>query len=136
APLVGFTGKVQPDGKYGLEGLEYSLDGLLAAGRDVTLTIDATYQAAAERHLAASAQRYGAEGGSAVLLEAGTGRILPAASYPAFEANDWAGAGREQMLTRPFQQVSEPGSVIKPLVVAGLLESGKLRADEVIDAPM
>ncbi len=136
APLVGFTGKVQPDGKYGLEGLEYSLDGLLAAGRDVTLTIDATYQAAAERHLAASAQRYGAESGSAVVLEAGTGRILAAASYPAFDANDWAGAGREQMLNRPFQQVYEPGSVIKPLVVAGLLESGKLRADEVIDAPM
>ncbi|HZW27906.1 MAG TPA: penicillin-binding transpeptidase domain-containing protein, partial [Trueperaceae bacterium] len=113
-----------------------TLDHVLTAGQDVHLTIDATYQAAAERHLAEFAVAYGAESGSAVVLEAGTGRILAAASYPAFDANDWAGAGRDQMRNRPFQQTYEPGSVIKPLVVAGLLESGKLRADEVIDAPM
>jgi len=135
-PLVGFTGAVQPDGKYGLEGLEYTLDEVLAAGLDVRLTIDATYQAAAERHLAEAAAQYGAESGSAVVLEVGTGRILAAASYPAFDANDWAAAGRDQMRNRPFQQTYEPGSVIKPLVVAGLLESGLLRPDEVVDAPM
>jgi cell division protein FtsI (penicillin-binding protein 3) len=135
-PLVGFTGAVQPDGRYGLEGLEYTLDDVLAAGEDVRLTIDATYQAAAERHLAEAAEAYGAESGSAVVLEAGTGRILAAASYPAFDANDWSAAGRDQMRNRPFQETYEPGSVIKPLVVAGLLESGRLRPDEVVEAPM
>jgi cell division protein FtsI (penicillin-binding protein 3) len=135
-PLVGFTGAVQPDGKYGLEGLEYTLDQVLAAGVDVRLTVDATYQAAAERHLADSAVAYGAESGSAIVLEVGTGRILAAASYPAYDPNDWAGADRSQMRNRPFQQTYEPGSVIKPLVVAGLLESGLLRPDEVVEAPM
>ncbi len=135
-PLVGFTGAVQPDGRYGLEGLEYTLDEVLAAGQDVRLTIDATYQAAAERHLAEAAQAWEAESGSAVVLEAGTGRILAAASYPAFDPNDWSDAGRDQMRNRPFQETYEPGSVIKPLVVAGLLESGLLRPDEVVDAPM
>lgn len=136
AGLLGFTGAVQPDGRFGLEGLEYTLDSRLAAGADVTLTIDPVLQAAADRHLAEATLSSGAESGSAVILEVGTGRILAAASYPTFDANDWRGAGREQMLNRPFQQVYEPGSVIKPLVIAGLLESGELLPTEMIDAPM
>ncbi len=136
APLVGFTGAVQPDGKFGLEGLEYTLDPVLTAGHDVRLTIDSTVQASAERHLSEAAVAYGAESGAAVVLEAGTGRILAAASYPAYDANDWTRAGSEQLRNRPFQQVYEPGSVIKPLVVAGLLESGRLRADETVESPM
>ena len=120
ASLLGFTGAVQPDGRFGLEGLEYTLDSRLAAGDDVTLTIDPVLQAAADRHLAEATLSSGAQSGSAVILEVGTGRILAAASYPTFDANDWRGAEREQMLNRPFQQVYEPGSVIKPLVIAGL----------------
>lgn len=136
AALIGFTGAVQPTGRYGLEGLEYTLDERLAGGSDVVLTLDPVLQAAADRHLAEAATASGAESGSAVILEVGTGRILAAASYPTYDVNDWRLADREQMLNRPFQQVYEPGSVIKPLVVAGLLESGLLSPTETVDAPM
>src|SRR5690606_38044757 len=71
-----------------------------------------------------------------IVLEVGTGRILAAASYPAYDPNDWAGADRSQMRNRPPQQTYEPGSVIKPLVVAGLLESGLPPPDQVVQAPM
>lgn len=136
AGLLGFTGAVQPDGRFGLEGLEYTLDSRLTAGQDVSLTIDPVLQAAADRHLAEATIAAGAESGSVVILEVGTGKILAAASYPTFDANTWRGAEREQMLNRPFQQVYEPGSVIKPLVIAGLLESGRLLPTETVDAPM
>ncbi|HET8984205.1 MAG TPA: penicillin-binding protein 2 [Trueperaceae bacterium] len=136
AGLLGFTGAVQPSGRFGLEGLEYTLDAQLTAGHNVSLTIDPVLQAAADRHLAEATIAAGAESGAVVILEVGTGQILAAASYPTFDANDWRGAGREQMLNRPFQQVYEPGSVIKPLVIAGLLESGRLLPTETIDAPM
>lgn len=136
AGLLGFTGAVQPDGRFGLEGLEYTLDARLSAGENVALTIDPVLQAAADRHLADATLAAGAESGSVVILEVGTGQILAAASYPTFDANAWRGADREQMLNRPFQQVYEPGSVIKPLVVAGLLETGRLDPTETIDAPM
>ncbi|MEX2501421.1 MAG: hypothetical protein WD336_03510, partial [Trueperaceae bacterium] len=39
AQVIGFSGRVQPDGRYGLEGLEYALDAHLQAGRDATVTI-------------------------------------------------------------------------------------------------
>ena len=136
AALLGFTGTIQPDGRFGLEGLEYALDARLTAGQDVTLTLDPTIQAAADRHLAAAAVENGADSGAAVVLEAGTGRILAAASYPSYDGNAWRSADSAQMINRPFLQEYEPGSVIKPLVVAGLLESGRLLPDEMVDAPM
>lgn len=136
APLLGFTGAIQPDGRYGLEGMEYRLDATLQAGHDVRLTLDPVVQSAAERHLADSAITHSAESGAAVVLEVGTGRILAAASYPTYDPNEWQTADRSQMVNRAFQQVYEPGSVVKPMVVAGLLEDGLLSPDELIDAPM
>ncbi len=135
AALVGFTGAIQPDGRYGLEGLEYSLDPVLTAGQDVVLTIDSTIQAAADRHLRKAAVQYGAESGAAVVIEAGTGRILAAASYPPYDPNAWEEAGRRQMTNQAFIENYEPGSVIKPIVIAGLLESGLLRPDEMVETP-
>lgn len=136
ANLIGFTGRVQPDGRYGLEGLEYFLDSELAAGVDVVLTLDPTVQAVAARLVAEAALTHGAESGSAVVVEVGSGRILAAASYPSYDPEAFADANREQLANRPFTQVYEPGSVIKPLVVAGLLESGRLAPGELVDSPM
>jgi cell division protein FtsI (penicillin-binding protein 3) len=136
ATIVGFTGAVQPDGRYGLEGLEFTLDARLQAGESVRLTIDPTLQASAESRLADAIHATGAESGSAVILEVGTGRILAAASYPTFDPNAWRSAPRSSMVNRPFLHQYEPGSVMKPFVVAALLESGKLHPNESIESPM
>lgn len=134
AHLIGFSGREQPDGRYGLEGLEYTYDGALQAGETVVTTIDPTYQAAAQSHLRETVERYGAENGAVVMLEAGTGRVLAAASYPEFDPNHQAGAAREALINRAFLQQYEPGSVMKPFVVAALMEGGRLQAHELIDA--
>ncbi len=136
ANLVGFTGKLQPDGRYGLEGLEYSMDRQLQAGHDVHLTIDPTLQAAAETNLKRVVERNQAADGMAVVLEVGTGRILAAASYPTFDPNHWQKASPNDMIDRPFAEEYEPGSVMKPFVIAGLIESGLLKPNAVIPAPM
>jgi len=136
ANLLGFTGAIQPDGRYGLEGLEYSLDRKLQAGRDVRLTIDPTLQAAAETNLKRVAEKNQAADGMAVILEVGTGRILAAASYPSFDPNHWRQASSNDMMDRPFAQEYEPGSVMKPFVVAGLIQDGLLNPNETIPAPM
>ena len=133
--LLGFTGAVQPDGRFGLEGLEYSLDARLQAGEDVRLTIDPTLQATAEINLARSVEENQAANGSAVMVEVGTGRILAAASYPSYDPNAWRDADRDEMLNRPFLQEYEPGSVMKPFVIAALLQSGLLNSNELIDTP-
>jgi cell division protein FtsI (penicillin-binding protein 3) len=136
AGILGFTGAVQPDGRYGLEGLEFTLDARLQAGETVHLTIDPTLQAAAESRLAEQVLWAGAESGAAVILEAGTGRVLAAASYPTYDPNAWRGTPRDAMVNRPFLHQYEPGSVMKPFLVAALLESGRLHPNDIIDTPM
>ena len=135
AQVVGFSGRLQPDGRYGLEGIEYALDARLAAGSDVTLTLDPVLQSAAERHLQASIDDSGAENGSVVMLEADTGRILATASYPTYDPNAFQGASREAIGNQAFLRQYEPGSVMKPFVVAALLQSDRATLDEPIDAP-
>lgn len=135
AHVVGFSGAVQPDGRYGLEGVEYTLDARLQAGLDATLTIDPILQAAAERQLAASVQAHGAENGSVVMLEVGSGRILAAASVPTYDPNDQGRYDRAAIQNQAFLQQYEPGSVMKPFVVAALIQSERLQPTEVVPAP-
>jgi cell division protein FtsI (penicillin-binding protein 3) len=82
AHLLGCAGAIQTDGRYGLEGLEYTMESTLHHGLDVYTTLDPTLQAAAESKLAQSIAEVQAESGTAVILEARTGRILASASYP------------------------------------------------------
>ena len=69
------------------------------------------------------------------MLEAGTGRILASASYPEFDPNTQgtlSDEGRGAISNSPFVATVEPGSVMKPFVVAALLQDKKLRAREVL----
>lgn len=137
AHLIGFSGAVQPDGRYGLEGIEYTLDTRLQAGEDVRLTINPTLQAAAQAELKKAVEAHQAESGAVMMIEVGTGRILAAASYPTFNPNTQASLqNRSAIINKAFMKEIEPGSTMKPFVVAALLESGKLSADEIIEADM
>lgn len=136
AHLLGFSGQIQPDGRYGLEGLEYTMESTLQLGHDIFTTIDPTLQAAAESKLMQSIADVEAENGAVVILEARTGRILAAASYPQFDPNRFGEFNRSSLQNRAFLQQYEPGSVMKPFVIASLLETGRLATSEQIDAPM
>ena len=137
ANVIGFSGAEQPDGRFGLEGLEFSLDSRLNAGEDVTLTLNSKLQAVAQAEVKRSVLAFKAESGAAVMIETGTGRILAAASYPDYDPN-YQGRVRDRgdIANRAFLQQVEPGSTIKPFVVGALLQSGRLKPDEIIDTPM
>lgn len=132
--IVGFSGMLQPDGRYGLEGLEYTYDSHLQSGQDLITTIDPVYQSIVQAHLADRAGEYGAESGTVVMLEVGTNEILAAASWPDFNPNDRNGSSPENFINRAFLSQYEPGSVVKPFVIASLLESGRLDPREMIPA--
>ena len=136
APLIGFSGEQQKAGNHGLEGLEKTLDTYLEAGKDVKTTIDISLQSATQQALSDAARSYSAESGTAIVLQAGTGHILAAASYPEYDLNEQERYNADAKNNRVFLQQIDPGSIFKPIVLASLLQSGKLDINEQIPVEM
>ncbi len=136
APLIGFSGEEQVAGNRGLEGLEKTMDARLEAGENVRTTIDLSLQSATQQALSETALSYNAESGTAIVLQAGTGHILAAASYPEYDPNEQERYNATQKNNRVFLQQIDPGSIFKPIVLATLLQSGKLDLGEQLPVSM
>lgn len=136
APLIGFSGEEQAAGNHGLEGLEKTLDKHLQAGESVRTTIDLSLQSATQQALSETAHAYSAESGTAIVLQAGTGHILAAASYPEYDPNEQKLYDATAKNNRVFLQQIDPGSIFKPIVLAALLSSGKLDLNEQVPVAM
>ena len=87
------------------------------------LTIHIGLQEAAQNALASTCQRYGTGAGAAIALDAKTGTLLAAATYPTFNPNtlddaEWNrlhnGADlTKALLNRPFAGIYTPGSALQ-----------------------
>jgi cell division protein FtsI (penicillin-binding protein 3) len=102
-------------------------------GRDLRTSIDRRIQYLAYRELKATVAHHGARGGSAVVLDVRTGEVLAMVNQPAYNPNNLRERGGNSARNRAITDVFEPGSTIKPFTVAAALESGKFRADSIID---
>jgi len=154
--VVGFT---NIDGR-GQEGMEAALDAPLAgkagargvvrdrsgrvveengdsepavAGRDLALTLDLRLQYIAYRELKVAVTGHRARGGLIVVLDARSGDILAMANQPGYNPNRPEDRDSRGLRNRAVTDLFEPGSTIKPLLVAQALELGKYRPDSVID---
>ncbi|MDC0923061.1 penicillin-binding protein 2 [Gammaproteobacteria bacterium] len=149
SPFIGFSGK---DGK-GLEGLENILDDRLSGipgmeivtrnasrkpkevspvtpGQNFNLTIDSRIQFYTFKHLSRFVIANNAKGGSAIVLDNHSGEILAIASYPSYNPNS---RSRIIQRNRVLVDAFEPGSIIKPLVLAKGIDLGLITLDQVID---
>lgn len=143
----------EPTRAAGAAGLEYGLDELLTGspgsvtfeqaaggteiptsdvqrvdpvpGTDVTLTIDADLQWAAQQAVAAQTKASASDFGMAVVLEVGTGRILAMAQAPSFDPLDPDRAKPADRTNRPVSWTMEPGSTAKLMSISGVLNEGK-----------
>lgn len=93
-------------------------------GADLHLTIDSSIQHVAERELRAAVERYGAKGGSVVMLDPTSGAVLAMASYPGFDPNDYRRTAAAHRVNIPVQNSYEPGSTFKLITAAAALEFG------------
>lgn len=101
-------------------------------GRDVELSIDATFQSLAYQRIRDAVTEHKAKAGSVVMLDAQTGQVLALANYPSFvpgDRNDLAGG---QLRNRALTDVFEPGSTVKPFMAALALDSGRVTPNTVI----
>jgi cell division protein FtsI (penicillin-binding protein 3) len=137
----------------GLDGIELSLDELLAGkrqavnavrdarghsmladglaeaqpGATVHLSLDRTIQAISESALEQVVVSNKAKGGVAVVIEVETGRVLALASYPTYDPN--SGHVPEGARDKPVTDAFEAGSVMKVFSVATALEAGVVTPD-------
>ncbi len=94
------------------------------AGEDVMLSIDQRLQYLAYREVKAAVAQHNAKGGTAVVLNPHSGEILAMVSYPSFNPNRRDEMQRTGLRNRPATDLFEPGSTIKPLVVAQAIDAG------------
>jgi cell division protein FtsI/penicillin-binding protein 2 len=98
-------------------------------GRDIYLTIDRSIQHLAESELYDAINRYGATGGTILIMDPRTGEVLAMASYPTFDPNVYFRANKETIRNPAISDTYEPGSVFKVVTAALALESGKVSED-------
>jgi cell division protein FtsI (penicillin-binding protein 3) len=102
-------------------------------GRDLNLSIDMRIQYLAYRELKAAIRDNRAHSGSMVVLDVTTGEILAMVNQPTFNPNDRGQISASMYRNRAATDILEPGSSIKPFVVAAALQSGRYDAASIID---
>ncbi|MGC8777255.1 MAG: peptidoglycan D,D-transpeptidase FtsI family protein, partial [Candidatus Caldatribacteriaceae bacterium] len=143
--LLGFVGSENQ----GLEGIEFAFDAYLRGdkgyssfekdalggkiplsvkyspprpGHDVVLTVDANIQFFAEKALDGAMERTKAQRGVVIVNDPRSGDILAIASRPSYDNRYFSQYESSRFRNFAFEMVFEPGSTVKPLVMAAALE--------------
>jgi cell division protein FtsI/penicillin-binding protein 2 len=157
AQLIGFV-DVDGNGQYGVERRE---NGLLAGapgrvtaqedvigrriadsatlltepvdGADLRLTIDAGVQHLLEQTIWEAYRNNNAKGATGLIMNAETGAILGMASFPAYDANQFATTDGQLFSNPAISRQYEPGSVMKAFTIAAALDAGAIDTDDTFD---
>ncbi len=96
-------------------------------GDDLYLTIDSSIQFKVQEVLKKRVENHGARAGSAVVINPKTGAIIAMANYPDFDPNEYSKVSDISVYTnRVLAADYEPGSIFKPITMAGALNEGKV----------
>ena len=102
-------------------------------GKDLILSVDLRIQYLAYRELKRALREHRARSGSLVVLDIATGEVLAMVNQPAFNPNDREQLAAGRYRNRAATDIFEPGSSIKPFVVAAALASGRFHERSVVD---
>jgi len=102
-------------------------------GQNVHISIDARVQYIAAAQLAAAIREHDALGGTVVILDVVTGEVVAMANWPHFNPNNRRNFSERSARNQAIIDVFEPGSTMKPFVVAAALESTHLTTNTLVD---
>ena len=91
-------------------------------GKDLHLSIDKRLQYLAYRELKSTVLQHGARSGSVVVLDVDSGEVLAMVNQPSYNPNQ-PGRDIDGRRNRAVTDVIEPGSVMKPIAIASVLEN-------------
>lgn len=95
-------------------------------GADLVLTVDYNIQYFAEKLLSDAKNNLDIEGGDIIVIDPQSGEILALAEFPNFDPNNYYQSNLKIFQTDATQKIFEPGSVFKPVTMAGALNEGKI----------
>ena len=102
-------------------------------GADLVLTLDGAVQHIVERELESAIERYGASGGTIIVMQPSTGAIIAMASRPTYDSNNYQEfhSPSEDAYANPaISMLYEPGSTFKVITLAGALDAGIITPDK------
>ncbi len=94
-------------------------------GQNLTLSIDRRIQFLAYSELKSTLEKFQADSGSIVVLDVKTGEVLAMVNLPTYNPNAINGSKPSQRRNRAMTDVLEPGSTVKPILMAAALSSGR-----------
>jgi len=127
--LKGQDGHLNEETDAGGVKIAFGTDGSTPAvnGSDVYLTIDRYIQGEAEKVLDDTVSKYSADGGSVIVMDKTTGRILAMANAPTFDPNKYTDVKDYSVFkNKAATDLYEPGSIFKAVTMSSGLDSGKI----------
>jgi cell division protein FtsI/penicillin-binding protein 2 len=100
-------------------------------GRDLRLTIDAGVQHLLEQEIHAAYIANSAAGATGLIMDAETGAILAMASFPSYDANQFATTSEGLFANPAVARQYEPGSVMKAFTIAAALDADAITTEQV-----
>lgn len=103
------------------------------SGIDLTTFINKTVQMTIEKKLEDAINLYGAKSGSVIVMDPKTGAILGMTAYPSYDPGKYwdyeGGLYKNPIISDAF----EPGSIMKPVIMAAGIDSGAIKYDTICD---
>ena len=103
------------------------------SGGTLTLSLDKHIQYLAYRELKAAVEAHKAKSGSMVVLDAVTGEVLAMVNQPAFNPNARSSISNGTFRNRVVTDLMEPGSTVKPFLVAAALDTGRYVSNSLVN---
>ena len=103
------------------------------AGKDLLLSLDSRLQSLAYKAVKAAKIKHKAKSVSAVVLDVKTGEVLAMVNQPGFNPNGSRSNKNGRLRNRVMTDAYEPGSTMKPFIVAAGLDMGVVDVDSTLD---
>jgi cell division protein FtsI (penicillin-binding protein 3) len=99
----------------------------------VQLTLDLTIQMFAEKALDEIIAEWKPAGACAIVMEPNSGDVLAMVSRPTYSLSDMSHVPSNAWRNQAISIIYEPGSTLKPFIVAEALQTGLIKRDEMFD---
>src|SRR3990172_4057673 len=101
-------------------------------GDNLILTIDKRYQTILEEELKVGVTTYKGESATGIIMDPNTGEIIALANIDDYDPNFYWEYTDYQRKNRAITDTYEPGSTIKAITMAALIDAGKCNEDDLV----